>query len=439
MQKLIEAGLFGDGLYEITSIGQVNRYNECLIAMGKEPTKLKTFKIDGIGWSPEIAEKRNDNYYLSHGSANSYFIIISPDQYNQPVYFPSHSFDRALMKIVFETSHESIEEITKDTGLWIEADQEIDIYREPADLLMLDSVKLTFHTTNGIMESCSRLHELIKRFRTIDTRLSTVTDNWSDIQLRNEIRDISVKFGDLRYRVMRIEDLSYHNVNSFYTREFDGVTIFRNKLVDTPLMILHNNELDIDSHQNDFFDQYYINDENLIEKLEEMKLVEINQNDFYQQDIERLKRMLLFHFVMAFSMLQEVDHTILEVMREKVLFQKYLKRLVINNILENDIITLKKIYKIMMKYNTVSKDRISKHLYGMLLHPSTELDSSKKALVWNILTHKYPEDFMSLYSYNKNVFLEMYKTWPECVKIFVIDYLTNFYEPWNKQNIKLNT
>ena len=100
MDKLKQAGLFGDGLVAING-SLVKRYNGCLALLGVSASKLETFSIDANGWSPEIAEEKKDNFYLNIGEANANAIIVSPKQKDKPVFMPYHSFDRNLMASVF--------------------------------------------------------------------------------------------------------------------------------------------------------------------------------------------------------------------------------------------------------------------------------------------------------------------------------------------------
>ena len=64
MQKLKEANLYRSELIPISG-KLVERYNRCLEQLGFKKTKLKTFSIDGLGWSPEIAEEKNDQSFFS--------------------------------------------------------------------------------------------------------------------------------------------------------------------------------------------------------------------------------------------------------------------------------------------------------------------------------------------------------------------------------------
>ena len=79
MEKLKEESLYGGELVAIKG-ALVERYNQCLNIIGKTPTKLSAFSIDGIGWSPEVAEEKDDLYYLNNGEANPHAIIITPQQ-----------------------------------------------------------------------------------------------------------------------------------------------------------------------------------------------------------------------------------------------------------------------------------------------------------------------------------------------------------------------
>ena len=57
MEKLKRSDLFGASL--VTVRGRlVERYNKCLTYIGATPTKLDSFHIDAVGWSPEIAEEK---------------------------------------------------------------------------------------------------------------------------------------------------------------------------------------------------------------------------------------------------------------------------------------------------------------------------------------------------------------------------------------------
>ena len=84
MQKLKQAKLYRNELIPVSG-KLVERYNKCLVKLGFTETKLKTFSIDGIGWSPEIAEEKKELHYLNNGESNPHGIIITPLQKGKPV------------------------------------------------------------------------------------------------------------------------------------------------------------------------------------------------------------------------------------------------------------------------------------------------------------------------------------------------------------------
>ncbi|EPR70769.1 hypothetical protein ADIWIN_3416 [Winogradskyella psychrotolerans RS-3] len=57
MNKLKQANLYRSELIPISG-KLVERYNKCLKTLGFSETKLTSFFIDGMGWSPDIAEER---------------------------------------------------------------------------------------------------------------------------------------------------------------------------------------------------------------------------------------------------------------------------------------------------------------------------------------------------------------------------------------------
>ena len=63
MNKLKEANLYQSELIPVSG-KLVERYNKCLKTLGFKETQLTSFSIDGIGWSPEIAEERKNVQYL---------------------------------------------------------------------------------------------------------------------------------------------------------------------------------------------------------------------------------------------------------------------------------------------------------------------------------------------------------------------------------------
>ena len=149
MEKLRAAGLIGGGLVPLAG-ALAKRYNKCLELMGISPSALGSFEVDAMGWSPQIAEEKGDQYYLNSGDANVNAIIISPDQQDKPAHMPTHSFDRDLMNAVFVAYGKEIRDITKDSGLCLNFNQKIDSFYESFDLLRYDTVTVSFKLLDAL-------------------------------------------------------------------------------------------------------------------------------------------------------------------------------------------------------------------------------------------------------------------------------------------------
>ena len=156
MQKLKDANLYRNELIPISG-KLVERYNKCLVKLGFTATKLISFSIDGIGWSPEIAEEKEQVFYLNNGEANSHAIIITPLQKGLPIYNPFHSYDAELMKLVFKTYSKKIQNITRDSALYLDFDQNIDVFYEPLDVLNYKEITIHYNKSKSKAENIKKL------------------------------------------------------------------------------------------------------------------------------------------------------------------------------------------------------------------------------------------------------------------------------------------
>src|SRR3989339_1543427 len=160
MKKLLDAGLIGKGLIMINQPALVSRYNSCLKAIGKEPTNLSVFMIDGQGWSPEIAKEKQDRMYLSNGEANQYAFILTPEQRGQPNYFPFHSFTRPLLEAFWKNFNKEIGDITTTSALILDLNQGLSHYTSPLDLMVVDSISLAAFTNDGLQDGAKEQGKL---------------------------------------------------------------------------------------------------------------------------------------------------------------------------------------------------------------------------------------------------------------------------------------
>jgi hypothetical protein len=224
MNELIAAGLFGRGLIPVDNPVLVERYNACLEDMGLPRTSLDHFQFDKMGWSPEIAAEQDNDYYLSHGDANPLAIVLVPEQHSPrtPIYYPYHSYDWNLMLAWGTTNRTPIFDATKDTALWLDIDQEVDLYQTPADLRGVSEVIVRTYTPDGLIPKAIKQHELVSEFLRKE-------DSYRDTALIERLRQSRAAVGDLRGRSLIIRDYQYSDVRNFYSRAFGGVFMLRSR------------------------------------------------------------------------------------------------------------------------------------------------------------------------------------------------------------------
>jgi hypothetical protein len=216
MNKLKEANLYRSELILISG-KLVERYNKCLVKLGFTATKLTSFFMDGIVWSREIAEEKKEVYYLNNGEANPHGIIISPLQNGLPIYNSFHSYDKELMKLVFKKQQQKIQNITRDSAICIDFDQNIDVFHEPLDILKYKEVIINFHLIDDLEKAKKEQLELIETFN----RDYNFINEGLHEQLLRSAKKIW-RFKRKRY---------YYRANNFYNRFFFYKSIWRNLFV----------------------------------------------------------------------------------------------------------------------------------------------------------------------------------------------------------------
>jgi hypothetical protein len=139
-----------------------------------------------------------------------------------PIYFPQHSFDWELMAQWDKAHRTQVFELTRDTAIWLDIDQEVDLYQSPGDLLTVYEVMVRARTPDGLIARAKVQHDLVNEF--IRTE-----DSYLDGALIEKIRVNRNENGDLRKRALVIRDYAFSDLRNFYSRAFGGVFIFRSR------------------------------------------------------------------------------------------------------------------------------------------------------------------------------------------------------------------
>jgi hypothetical protein len=409
MEKLKKANLYRSELIPVSG-KLVERYNKCLKTLGFKETKLKSFSIDGMGWSPEIAEERSDMHYLNHGGANPHGIIISPLQKGKPVYLPFHSFDRDMMQHVFRTHGQKINDITRDSAICIDFDQNIDVFYEPLDILKYKDVTITFRLIDNLAEVQANQLNLVYKFKH--------EHNFIDEDLQQQLLDSAKQHGDLRHRDLNLHSLHF-TTESFFSRAFDGIYVLRDFI--KPIVIFESLDVYKEAIKDTVHDIliYHISQPELIDKLKNHLIIDCNLELVVKTpNYNRIKK-----FVLA-QQIEDAQHPIRDILNDKVLFKSYLNKI--------DIEARKKVMGVELylekleRSNTYKvEDIVDQSFYFALHQPHSSLIGDQRDLIHKLLINISPIDVLYLYWYDKEQFYKSYNTWDDSFKDWVIEEIRN--------------
>lgn len=409
MQKLKQANLYRSELIPISG-KLVERYNKCLVKLGFTKTKLTSFSIDGIGWSPEIAEEKKETFYLNNGEANPHAIIITPLQKGLPIYNPFHSFDVELMKLVFKTHQQKIQNITRDSAICVDFDQSIDVFYEPLDVLKYKDVIINFHLINDLGKAKKEQLKLIETFNK--------DNNFIDENLHQQLLTSAKKYGDLRERELNLDPIIF-TTDSFFTKAFGGVYLLRNFI--TPILIFEDKEAYKEAINDTTYDvlMFHISQPQLVAQLRDHLIIEC---DLTKEVItDRYVRIKNFIFG---EVLKETQHPVNAILEDKMLFKSYLNKA--------DIKTRKKVMSVerylekkQTNLDIKIKDIVDQEFYFALQKPHSSLRPNHQDLIWKLLINIAPKDVLFWYWYDKEDFYDNFKTWEETKKDWVIETIKN--------------
>lgn len=409
MQKLKQANLYRSELISVSG-KLVERYNKCLVKLGFTPTKLTSFFIDGVGYSPEIAEEKGSTMYLNNGEANPHAIIISPLQKGKPVYSPFHTFDREMMQQVFRIHGDKINDITRDSAICLDFDQNIDAFYEPLDVLKYDKVSINFHLIDNLNKAQKEQEQLIETFKK--------DNNFIDESIHLQLLESAKKYGDLRNRDLSLHSLQYET-DSFYTKAFGGVYVLRDFI--SPIVVFEDLKWYKEAIKDTIHDVmiFHINQPELIEKLRDHIIVEYDLEAALNTDrYQRIKKM---EFAMS---LKDTQHPIQQILNDNVLFKSYLNKL--------DIDVRKKIMGVELYLEKLEvsnqykiHDLVDIGVFNALHTPHSSLPVTQQDLIWKLLINIAPKDVLFLFWYDKDEFYKQYATWDESFKDWVIETISN--------------
>ena len=409
MQKLLEANLYRSELISVSG-KLVERYNKCLVKLGFSETKLKSFQIDGIGWSPQVAEEKGAIDYLNNGEANPHGIIISPLQQGKPVYLPFHTFDKELMKFVFKVHGKKIKDITRDSAICLDFDQGIDAFYEPLDVLKYKTINIHFHLIDDLLNVQKEQRKLVETFNR--------DQNFIDENLQAALLQSAKAHGDLRERDLDLHELQY-STSSFYTRAFGGVYVLRDFI--TPIVVFEDETWHKEAIKDTNYEViiFHIDQPQLIDQLRDHVIIECDLGDVVKtKRYDRIKK-----FEMA-TYLKTTQHPVKDILNDPILYKSYLNKLDIEA--RKNVMSVERYLEKLETSNQYKiSDIVDLKLYQALHQPHSSLDVKHQDLIWMLLVNVSPKDVLFTYWFDKEAFYKSFETWDESLKDWAIETISN--------------
>lgn len=411
MDQLVHHNLFGAGLFPVETPEMVRRYNECLAELGLEPTTRESFRIDGLGWSPEVANERGDMHYLSAGMANGLGIILTPNQRQKPIYFSYNSFDRDLIDGYFSRYKSEIADITTSRGVALDIDQGLTTYESLNDLRLVSYVIV--HSMTGTLA-----HAAAEQ-RTMSDRVLAEGDAWQDRSLRDAITASARQYGDLRYRKTAIEDFRYDNLHTFYTRAFGGVFVLGRPSDGSKLLVFSDQAIAGQSAVRQ--GTYSLRDPEILSMLAREGFLELNLNWYrsYPAVLVYIREMLMADIVCSNE--PELHYAELNGIQRKR------KLLSLGDRVPSVFHELERLMKQLQTTSPTTDAQVSKELRKFLLRPVRSLPLETQLVIRLLLHRVCPLDVTQLFADDKNEFYEQYRSWPESKREWAVQKICQDY------------
>lgn len=219
MEKLIRRGLMFGNLIHVDSPALVDRYNRALKHLTGKQTQLTDFHIDISGYSPEIGDELDDQFYLNHGGVNRQFILLSTEQKRSPLLHVQFSTSRDILRQFIHENEAQLFALTATDAVAGELVNTVFDVSDPRELFEIRRITIEADTPGGTLQSADALAELVDKFKTQE-------DAWFDDVLIAKMITVAGKAGDLTRNPVRLKQTEFEQRN-FWTAHFGGMYLFQ--------------------------------------------------------------------------------------------------------------------------------------------------------------------------------------------------------------------
>ncbi|MEE9376134.1 MAG: DUF6638 family protein [Rhizobiaceae bacterium] len=218
MNRLEDSQLIYGRMMEVSEPHLVERYNQALKGFGLKKTKLKSFRIDMIGYSPEVAKDLKDEQYLDPHGVNRRFIVLSPNQIELPVVHTAFSNTGKLMHQFFDGNRRAINALTIKDVIYGEIEDSVLEVHDIDDLLTIEQVEFKVFTGKNLAQQALDLRLLMDK-------LKKQPNAWRDNELLDEMVRLAKQTGDIRNNNLVPTEVVFRH-NTFWSSHFGGVYVF---------------------------------------------------------------------------------------------------------------------------------------------------------------------------------------------------------------------
>jgi hypothetical protein len=164
---------------------------------------------------------------------------------------------------------------------------------------------------------------------------------------------------------------------------------------------------------------YHISQPELIEKLKSHLIIECDLDRIVNTPIyDRVKKFMLY------SVLENPEHPIKDILNNKVLLKSYLNKI--------DVTKRKKVMGVELYLERLARsnaykleDMVDESFYFALHQPHSSLMPDQRDLIHKLLINIAPKDVLFLYWYDKEQFYKNYETWDDSFREWVIEQISN--------------
>ena len=407
MKRLIEKGLMFGNLFHVNSPALVERYNRALEHLTGKQTELSDFHIDLSGFSPEIGDELDDMLYLNHNGVNRQFILLSTEQKTCPLLNVKFSTSRAILKQFIDDNEAQLFALTATDAVAGELLNSVFEISEPRRLFDIGKITIEADTAGGTIKHAEKLHELIDRFKREE-------DGWFDDDLITDMIARAERSGDIARNPVRLQARDYEQPD-FWTDHFGGAYLFQD--VGHPALIASGDQTQFKDVPIKYV--FGLGDRNQIAKF-------LDYNDLAEPIVKA-------RGIDAAAILrQKMDFIVIDAAADLGIDLTGLNRTDIRRLARQNVDRLPLEYHGLRKLLRWAEDggkwpRISSN-DPSYFYSLRAADTEHRDLVNMLLSELTPLDVRQLFICHKELFYQLYATWPDTKRAFVADFLEREYQ-----------